>query len=439
MIRFLAVILAAGLFASGAQAQTLAITNAQILTLGEMGDIPRGTVIVRDGRISAVGADVRVPAGMRVLDAKGQVLTPGLVETVSSLGLRDLVSLSASTGPQGERVSVAYEVVRDFNPNNPLVAEARLEGVTRAILAPAEQPRGPAGAGSGPFAGQAGVVRLALDDASVTDGAAAVAVVIGSGGRGDDFAVLEGALQLARRGTLAADPASNYGLSQADLTRLARVARRERPLLVEVDRASDIRNVLDLAHRLDIRIVLSGAAEAWMLAEEIARAGIPVIVDGEANQAVMSYDSLNATYENAAILTRAGVLVAFKPGFSRILVLTRTPRLIAGRAARYGLEPHAALAAITLNPARIFGFADRTGSVEVGKDADLVLWDGDPLETTTLAQAVLIRGVEQPMTAHNRALRDRYLPRVRQGADGASPRPQPPAAPLATASHEKQP
>jgi imidazolonepropionase-like amidohydrolase len=136
-----------------------------------------------------------------------------------------------------------------------------------------------------------------------------------------------------------------------------------------------------------------------------------VIVDGEVNQA-FGMEDVNATYENAALLTKAGVLVAFKPTFSRIVILDRSPRWTAGRAARYGLRLHDALAAITINPAKMFGLADRYGSIETGKDADLVIWSGDPLETTTVARMVMIEGVEQPLTARNRELRDRYLPTV---------------------------
>ncbi len=165
---------------------------------------------------------------------------------------------------------------------------------------------------------------------------------------------------------------------------------------MEVDRAPDIHNILTLAREQNVKIILSGAAEAWMLAEEIAAANVPVVLDAEENQA-FTFESLNATHENARILHDAGVLIAFKPSVARIVFLIRTPRFIAGRTARFGLSPHDALAAITINPARIFGFADRFGSIRAGQGRGPGALGGDPLETTTVARMVMIRGVEQSL------------------------------------------
>jgi imidazolonepropionase-like amidohydrolase len=204
------------------------------------------------------------------------------------------------------------------------------------------------------------------------------------------------------------DRLAETGLSRSDVEALVPVVEGREPLLVEVDRASDILNILDVSERLRLKVILSGAAEGWMVADRIAAAGVPVVLDGEENQA-FDFEGLNAAYENPAILQKAGVLIAFKPSVARIVFLIRTPRFIAGRAVRFGLTREDALAAVTINPARIFGFDDRFGSIAPGKDADLVLWSGDPLETTTVARAVFVRGIEQPLTARNRALRDRYI------------------------------
>jgi imidazolonepropionase-like amidohydrolase len=404
-----------------AHAETIAITNARILTMGAAGDIDGGTVVVRDGTIVAVGKSVAVPSDARVIDAKGQILTPGMVATVTPLAINDTIGSGyagrASTNPT---LSAAFDVSYDVVPTSPQIGEARIEGVTRAVVAP-NAPGGPNVTRI--FGGQVAIIHLG-DAADLTVKRHA-AMFLDTGEQGEAVAGGgQGALQVRlrqafadarayakNRGSFDAARLEEQSLSRADLEALIPVVEGRQPLLVEVDRAPDIHNILTLAREQNVKIILSGAAEAWMLADEIAAAKVPVVLDAEENQA-FTFESLNATYENARILHDAGVLIAFKPSVARIVFLIRTPRFIAGRTARFGLSPHDALAAITLNPARIFGFADRFGSIEKGKDADLVLWSGDPLETTSVARMVMIRGVEQSLAARNRQLRDRYIKSV---------------------------
>jgi imidazolonepropionase-like amidohydrolase len=421
MIRRL--LLAAGLaaaLATPAAAETVAIVNARVLSMGPAGDLPSGAVLVRDGKIVALGARVAIPKDARVIDAKGQILTPGLTATVTSIGLNDTIGSGyGGRGSNNPRLSAGFDVSYDVNPTSPQIPEARIEGVTRAVLTPNPQSR-PPNAPARVFGGQAAVIHLGEGGDLSVKPRVALYLDAGEGGasaaggsRGALMVLLKQAFADARtyaRNPAALDPArlDEMSLSRADLEALVPVVQGREPLLIEANRASDIRNVLALARDEKVRVILSGGSEAWMVAAELAVAKVPVIIDAEENQA-FQWENLNATYENAAILHDAGVLVAFKPSFARIVFLIRTPRFLAGRTARYGLSPHEALAAITLNPAKIFGLADRFGSIEPGKEADLVLWSGDPLETTTVARMVMIRGVEQPLTARNRALRDRYI------------------------------
>ena len=407
--------------AMSAQAETIAITNARILTMGAAGDIDSGTVLVRDGTIAAVGKNVAVPGDARVIDAKGQILTPGMVATVTPLAINDTIGSGyagrASTNPF---LSAAFDVSYDVVPTSPQIGEARIEGVTRAVVAP----NAPGGANvTRIFGGQVAIIHLGeAADLTVKRHAAMFlstgeqGEAVAGGGQGALQVRLRQAFSDARayaknRASLDMARMQEQSLSRADLDALIPVVEGRQPLLVEVNRAPDIHHILTLAREQKVKIILSGAAEAWMLADEIAAANVPVVIDAEENQA-FTFESLNATYENARILHDAGVLIAFKPSVARIVFLIRTPRFIAGRTARFGLSPHDALAAITINPARIFGCADRFGSIEPGKDADLVLWSGDPLETTTVARMVMIRGVEQSLAARNRQLRDRYLKSV---------------------------
>jgi imidazolonepropionase-like amidohydrolase len=409
------------MLAATVQAETIAITNARILTMGAAGDIDGGTVIVRDGTIAAVGKNVPVPEDARVIDVKGQVLTPGLVATVTPLGINDTIGSGyagrASTNP---RLSAAFDVSYDVVPTSPQIGEARIEGVTRAVVTP-NAPGGPNVTRI--FGGQVAIVHLGeAADLTVKRHAA---LFLDTGEQGETVAGGgQGALQVRLRQAFADARAyaknragfdmarmEEQSLSRADLEALIPVVEGREPLLVEVNRAPEIHHILTLAREQKVKIILSGGAEAWMVADEIAAANVPVVIDAEENQA-FTFDSLNASYENARILHDAGVLIAFKPSVARIVFLIRTPRFIAGRTARFGLSPHDALAAITINPARIFGFSDRFGSIEQGKDADLVLWSGDPLETTTVARMVMIRGIEQSLAARNRQLRDRYIQSV---------------------------
>jgi imidazolonepropionase-like amidohydrolase len=181
----------------------------------------------------------------------------------------------------------------------------------------------------------------------------------------------------------------------------------------DVDRAADIRQVLALAAREKLRIAVAGGAEAWRVAGELAAARVPVIIDA-LEDLPGGFDSIGATLENAARLQRAGVKVAFtldSPAPHNVRKLRQT----AGVAVAYGLPWEAGLAALTRVPAEIFGVADRFGSIERGRRANLVVWSGDPLEVTSFATHVFIDGVLQPERSRQTELRDRYLERVRAG------------------------
>ncbi|WP_269714807.1 amidohydrolase family protein [Caulobacter sp. NIBR2454] len=427
MIRKLA-LAAAAAFALGApaSAQTLAIINARVVSMGPAGDLASGAVLIRDGKVIEVGASVRTPQGARVIDAKGMTLTPGLVATVSAIGLNDTIGSGwGGRGSSDPRLSAGFDVAYDVNPNSPQIGEARVEGVTSAVVAPNPASAAAAGAPRKAFGGQAGLIRLVSTSDYLVAPHIAVLTAVGEGaassaggGRGAWRVLVKQSLALARdyrAGRIDEARLDALSLSRPDLEALVPIVERRAPLLVEVNRASDIQLVLALAREENIKVVLSGAAEAWMVANEIAAAKVAVILDAEDNQA-FTFDSLNATYRNAALLDEAGVLIAFKPGIARIVFLIRTPSFQAGRTVPYGLAWDRALAAITVNPARIFGLEATRGSIAPGKVADLVLWSGDPLETTTVARHVFIEGVEQPMSSRNRELRDRYLPSVKPSA-----------------------
>ena len=424
--------LAALAFAAQAQAETIAITNARILTAGPAGEIAQGTVVIRDGKIASVGAGA-VPPGARVIDAAGGVVTPGLFATGSLLGAVEVGALGNDLSVNNPDLGAAFDVQYGLNPESILLPVARLGGLTSAIVMPIPASgrggdddegetltAGPSGGGSRShalFAGQAAVIHLAKGDDILTRAKVGMIVPFGEAGagvaggaRGAQIVALKSALQDVRdyiRNKPAYDRAGyrDLPLSKADLEALIPVVQGRMPIIADVHRASDIRAVLKLAREEGFKVILNGAEEGWLVAGDIARAGVPVLLN-PLNDRPDSYEMLGATMENATRLQAAGVMIAIEAdgGAHRV----RETRYNAGNAVAHGMPYAAALAAVTINPAKIFGVAERTGSLEPGKDADLVIWTGDPFEPLNQPTAVFIHGQQQPMTSRQLELRDRY-------------------------------
>jgi imidazolonepropionase-like amidohydrolase len=401
-------------FAAGPlAAETIAITGGTIQTLGPAGKIENGTGVVVDGRISAVGTGLKIPDGARRIEARGRVVTPGLFNSLTGLGVVEVSAVddSADNEVKSESITAAFDVADAINPRSTLIAVNRIEGLTRAVVAPSP--------GSSLIAGQGAVIHLGDSDDLVVR--PRVAMFASLGERGAAFAGGARGAALLRLRELLQDAADfavhrkafeggnrrDYSVSRLDLEALVPVVRGELPLVVTVHRASDIIAVLRLAGELKLRLILSGVAEGWEVAREIAAADVPVLVEPLDNLP-SSFERLGSTLENAARLRAAGVRVAFMNGDAHN---ARNVRQSAGNAVANGMPWNDALAALTSVPAAIWGISDRYGTLETGKDADLVIWDGDPLEVTTFADVVFIRGVEVPMESRQTLLRDRYRPR----------------------------
>lgn len=391
-------------------AETVAIMGGTIQTMGPAGALENGTVLIIDGKIAAVGVGEPIPPDARRIDARGKVVTPGLFNSLTRLGIVE-VSAAEGTGDgevKNDRITAAFDVADAINPRSTLIAVNRIEGLTRAVVAP--QP------GNSLIAGQGAVIHLGLAADLLVRARVAMFAALGEqgaelagGARGAAMLRLREALQdaadfAAHRQEFASGTRRDYSLSRLDLEALAPVARGELPLVVTVHRASDILAVLRLAKGLGLRLILSGVTEGWEVAREIAAAGVPVLVEPLDNLPE-TFEQLGATLENAARLRAAGVRVAFMTGDAHN---ARNVRQSAGNAVANGMSWHDALAAMTTAPAAIWGIADRYGSLEPGKEADLVIWDGDPLEVTTFADVVFIRGEEILMESRQTLLRDRY-------------------------------
>ena len=390
----------------------VAITNARILPVSGPA-IERGTIVIRGGRIAAVGATVTAPAGAQTIDAGGRTVTPGLIDSNVQIGIVEIPLSAQGTADESTtdtRVSAAFNVVDSFNGNSAVIPVTRVEGVTRALITP--------GGTGNVFAGQAAVMDLsgAQAPASVTRGPAAMVALLGESGAGvaggsrstailrireilqdaQDYAANRLAFNSAQR--------RDYSRSRLDLDALQPVLKGQIPLAVQANRASDLLASIRLANEFKVRLVLIGASEGWMVADALAAANVPVVIKPLTN--IPNFDALGATLENAARLARAGVQVAIASFDTQN---SRNIRQEAGNAIANGLDPSAALQAVTLGPARIWGVADRVGSIEPGKDADLVIWSAaDPFELSAGAERVFIKGREMPRDSRQRALLERY-------------------------------
>lgn len=401
-------------------AETTAIVGGKVHTVGPQGTLENATILIENGRIQAVGTGIDVPGGATTIDASGKIVTPGLFSPVGRLGL---VEVGSSAGPvdseqRGEMFTAGFDVADAYNPRSTLVAVNRIEGVTRAAITPSPAYPDDAGSYGHVLSGLAAVVNLGDDDVLDRRGAAMV-VTLGESGsafaggtRTGAWLVLRNALDEAldyrdHKGDFERGMRRDYMHSIADLEAMQSALTGATPMLVNINRASDIEILIRLAAEYGIRPVIVGGAEAWMLAGEIATAGIPVIL-GPAQNLPGNFDSLNARRGNANILIEAGVTVAFADSLS----LTHNARNItqsAGNAVGDGLDWDAALRAITLSPAEIYGVSDEVGSLEVGKAADVVIWPADPFELSTYPDQVLINGEAVPMKSRQTLLRDRYM------------------------------
>ena len=400
------------LSATSLSAQSVAITNARIHPVAGP-RIEHGTVVITNGRIAAIGTNVAVPAGARVIDGTGKVVTPGLLDSSTSLGTVEIPLSAAGTddaSTSADGITAAFNVADNLNPYATAIPVTRVDGITRAVIVP--------GTGRSLIAGQGVLVDLGTVGATITIHRNPVAMyavlgergaqLSGGGARSAALLRLKEALQDARdyaanRTAFESAQRRDYALSRLDLEALVPVARGQLPLVIDVNRASDILGTLRFARDNNIRLILSGVAEGWMVAREIANAGITVIIDPMRN--LPRFEALGITLENAARLNEAGVnvvIASFEAHYSRNI------KQQAGNAVSYGMPWEAALRAVTINPARLWGIEERYGTLEVGKDADVVVWSGDPFELTTTVEHVFINGREMSKETRQEALFRRY-------------------------------
>ena len=432
-------------------AQTVAITGGTV-ALGDGSEpIEGGTVVIQNGRIVAAGRGVAVPAGAQVVDATGKWVTPGIVAGFSRVGLVEVNAVDSTNDVEANNspFSAAIDVAPAVNPRAIAIQVNRAGGVTRAIVAP--------GTAKSIFAGQGAVIDLGADMNAVTRARAFQFVEFGEtgareagGSRAAAHVLFRNALREARDISRYSGVASSGGqrtarandqrdfpleevpnnqgllgsnvsrpddvlLTRFDAAALVPVLQGRQILIVHVERASDILQTLALKKEFpSLKLVLVGAAEGWTVAREIAAAGVPVIASA-LTDLPNSFEQLGSTQSNIGRMRAAGVAVSIGMIDDEEARQVRLSRQYAGNLVAIGRLPGTsgltwgqALQAITSAPAEAIGMGGELGSLRPGRRADVVVWDGDPLENSSAAQIVIIDGVQQPLDNHQTRLRDRY-------------------------------
>jgi imidazolonepropionase-like amidohydrolase len=399
----------AALLAGPAAAQNLAIVHARAWTGVAATPTDNATIVVQGGRIVSVATGGAAPPGLPVLDARGANVTPGLVNAAAQLGLTEVSSSddTRDTSAEGEALGPAFDVSYALNGNSALVDLARADGITRAISYPAPS-------GVAPFSGLAAMIRL-RDGVDILDRPrAAMFAVIGggswpraAGSRAGQWQLLREALVLARTGPSPGD--EHPLLNPRGAAAVRQVLAGFVPLAIVTHRESDIRQAIRLAADFRIRVVIVGGSEAWRAADALAAAAIPVVLDPQLNLPG-TFDQLGARQDNAARLARAGVRIAFGQVGGTIGLNYNAGLALregAGLAVANGLPYAEAMKAVTVNPLAIFG-TPHAGTLAPGSDADLVVWDGDPLEPSSNATAVIVAGRRVSTVSRQSELVRRY-------------------------------
>ena len=405
----------ATLGAAAAQAdEALLIRNATVHT-GVTGAAPQAStdVLVQGGKISALGKGLVAPAGARVVDAQGRPVTPGVFGGLTRIGLEE-IGLDSANGDHSQRLGQMrpeFDVSQAWNPDAPSLVVHRMNGVTFTVLTPGSASGGSFVAGQGAPASLVG--REALAPRALFIDLGGDANDLAGGSRAAQFMLLRQAIVEARAPNLVMVHDERL-LSPSGRQVLLEFLKGGGQVVFDVDRAVDIRRAVEFAQQEKMQVVIRGGAEAWRVAPELAAARVPVLIDPLDNLP-SSFDAVGATMHNAARLHAAGVMVGIAMRSADIDDAGKT-RQAAGNAVAHGLPWAAGLAAITRVPAEIFGVADRFGTLAPGRPADLVLWSGDPLEVSSVADLVIADGQVQSGVSRHTLLRDRYLERVRRGA-----------------------
>ncbi|MBL4803171.1 MAG: amidohydrolase family protein [Emcibacter sp.] len=381
------------------QADSYLITNARLA--GDDAAAPKISLLIKDGRIADVGSEITASDDVERIDANGGIVTPGLMNSATRLGLIELYSAKETVDYKGSfhNLGAAFDVQYGLNSNSVLLDVARSEGLARAVVIPD-------GSDKSHFAGLGLLLHL-REGAEILHKPRAM-LVVEAGGTGVNKASRSAVWLTVRQALRKAQKAKKDVDEATEI--LQSVLSGTIPLVIKASRESDIRQAINLGKDFKVRIVIIGGEEAWRVAPALAAQNIAVIIN--------PYDILPATFdaigsrgENPAILHKAGVKIGFAvTSIFKSHNAGTAMRISAGFAVSRGLDKQAALEAMTKNPAEIWGIAEDYGTLEVGKVADIVIWSGDPLEPLTIAEKIFIDGKMIAIKSRQMQLRDKYHP-----------------------------
>jgi len=397
--------LVTGIVSSPLVAEVIAITGGTVHTLGAAGTLEKGTVIIRDGRIEAVGTNVPIPKGAAVIDATGQVVAPGLMHGASKLGLSE-VSAAKSTNAHSAKESpygAGFDVAYGLNYRSVVIADNRRRGVTHAITMPSNA--------DGIFHGSSAFIELNSAPNMMIAKGPMLADIKDGGNRSVAWAQLRQILDEVkdykrnRSNVLKGKGRTDYQMPLHDMEALILVVEGKQILALQLGGEVDIRKAIQLKADYDLKLVLIGASEAWRVASELAAADIAVVINAQDNRPT-AFDEVWSSRSNAVKLKAAGVKFAIADAGGNHNA--SNIRQHAAIAVAHGLPWESAMQAITTAPAQIFGLKGY-GTLERGMKANIAVWDGDPLQVTSNTTHVIVEGKEMPLVSRRTMLRDKYL------------------------------
>ena len=392
------------------EAKSTVIKNATIFD-GIEDSSYNGHILIEDGYIKKISKSSMIQ-GDKVIDVKGKIVTPGLIAPDTEIGIVEIGALSVTRDDESNIYDIGFSIHSAFNPNSTLIPWNRSNGITSAITLPRNT--------SSPIGGLGSFFIL---DSKMNINSNADMVLIGRlGGSGsssraemlslmDDILSFGSSLSKKDIGSdLTIDEiierssiASYLDLKTRDVKTLFRLFDENLPLIIKSHRASDIINLINLKKKYDLNLIIMGAQEASLVVDEIAKNNIPLIIN-PINNIPNSFDELASNINLAQRLEKEGIIMMFNVSRDHNYHLIRQG---AGVAVANGLSYGSAIKALTSNAAKVFNI-DKRGSIKVGNHADIVIWEADPLEPSSMPEKVFIGGIETDLTTRSTRLRDRY-------------------------------
>lgn len=388
-------------------AEDLLIKNGSI-HIGDGTPAFVGDIYIKDGLIEAIGnLDIE---SSQIVDASGKIITPGFIAATTALGIIEIGALDVTRDDESDYLNMGFSIFRGFNPNSTLIPWNRSNGLTSAITLPQQT--------SLPLAGMGSYFILdgAIEISGTKDMVMLGRIGASSGSRSEDFDILEGLFKLGKLAKsksyekVLEEPLAEFlELHPQDVAALDMLVNKKIPLIMETNRATDILHLIDLKNKYKINMVLAGIEDAPLVLKSLVESNIPVIINPMDN-IPDSFDELSSSLKLASVLNKAGVKIVFDSDRSHNYHLIRQG---AGNAVAYGMDYNDAISGLSKNVADVFGLKGR-GSIQQGFAADILVWEFDPLEPSSIPIHIYINGKEVDLTTRSSRLKDRYINKLSQ-------------------------